>query len=132
MKYILLTLLFFNFCGFIEANERPNILVIMADDLGYGDLSIQGAQDLQTPNIDKIAKQGLIFNQFYANSTVCSPSRASFITGKYPDKAGVPGVVRQYPSINWGYLDPNTATIADELKQRGYDTALIGKWHLGL
>jgi len=132
MKYFLFTLLFFNFCGFIEANERPNILVIMADDLGYGDLSIQGAQDLQTPNIDKIAKQGLIFNQFYANSTVCSPSRASFVTGKYPDKAGVPGVVRQYPSINWGYLDPNTTTIADELKQRGYDTALIGKWHLGL
>jgi len=104
----------------------------MADDLGYGDLSVQGAQDLQTPNIDKIAKQGLTFTQFYANSTVCSPSRASFISGKYPDKVGVPGVVRQHESINWGYLDPNTKTIADNMKRLGYQTALIGKWHLGL
>ncbi len=132
MKYFLFTFLFFSVCDFLEANERPNILVIMADDLGYGDLSAQGAQDVFTPNIDQLAKQGLTLSQFYANSTVCSPSRASFITGKYPDKAGVPGVVRQHPSINWGYLDPKSQTVADQLKKNGYQTALIGKWHLGL
>ena len=66
-------------------NNPPNILIIFTDDLGYGDLSIQGATDMRTPNIDNIAKQGMIFKQFYANSPVCSPSRASLLTGKYPD-----------------------------------------------
>ena len=113
-------------------NDKPNVLVIMADDLGYGDVAFQGAKDVQTPNIDAIAQQGLSLDQFYANSTVCSPSRAAFLTGKYPDLAGVPGVVRQNQENNWGYLDPNSKTVATELKQLGYQTALIGKWHLGL
>lgn len=113
-------------------NDKPNILVIMADDLGYGDVSFQGAEDVQTPNIDAIANHGLSLDQFYANSTVCSPSRAAFLTGKYPDLAGVPGVVRQNKENNWGYLDLNSKTVATQLKQLGYQTALIGKWHLGL
>ncbi len=112
--------------------KAPNIIVIMADDLGYGDVSFQGATDLKTPNIDSIAQQGISLDQFYANSTVCSPSRAAFLTGKYPDLSGVPGVIRQNKDNTWGYLDPNSPTIAKELKGLGYQTALIGKWHLGL
>lgn len=112
--------------------QQPNILVIMADDLGYGDVTFQGARDVNTPNIDSIAQQGISLDRFYANSTVCSPSRAAFLTGKYPDLVGVPGVIRQDKENNWGYLDPGSPTIATELKKLGYQTALIGKWHLGL
>jgi arylsulfatase A-like enzyme len=110
----------------------PNIVLIMVDDLGYGDLSSYGAPDMQTPNIDALMASGLRFNQFYANCTVCSPTRASLMTGLYPDKAGVPGVIRQTPTSDWGFLDPSAITLPDQLKRADYHTALIGKWHLGL
>lgn len=110
----------------------PNILCILVDDLGYGDLSIMGAEDMQTPNIDAISEQGLTFTNFYANSTVCSPSRASLLTGLYPDMAGVPGVIRQIPDGNWGYLSQKAPSISSTLKTKNYHTAIIGKWHLGL
>lgn len=112
--------------------KRTNIILIVADDLGYGDLSCQGATDMQTPNIDRLSKQGITFTHFYANSTVCSPSRASILTGKYPDLVGVPGVIRQKVDNNWGYLKSNTPLFSDILKANGYHTAIIGKWHLGL
>jgi arylsulfatase A-like enzyme len=103
----------------------------MVDDLGFGDLSCQGATDLRTPHIDQLAEQGMRMTQFYANCTVCSPSRASLLTGRYPDMVGVPGVIRQFENNSWGYLDPAAVLIPAPLNERGYNTAIIGKWHLG-
>lgn len=114
-----------------HGSQTPNILCILVDDLGYGDLSCQGATDLRTPHIDKLAADGMRMTQFYANCTVCSPSRASLLTGRYPDMVGVPGVIRQFERNSWGYLDPQAVLIPEALKQRGYHTAIIGKWHLG-
>ena len=115
-----------------RVNSGPtNILCILVDDLGYGDLSCMGAEDMITPNIDGIASGGLTFTQFYANCPVCSPSRASLLTGMFPDLVGVPGVVRQWDSNNWGNLDDDALLLPQVLKAGGYHTAIIGKWHLG-
>ena len=115
-----------------QTSQSPNIIIIMVDDLGYGDLSCQGAMDMQTPNIDNLSNQGLTFTNFYANSTVCSPSRASLLSGKYPDMVGVPGVIRQNINNNWGNLVEDVVFIPKVLKAKGYRTGIIGKWHLGL
>ena len=118
--------------NFLSAADRPNILFIMVDDLGYRDLSAYGSTDIQTPRIDQLMKNGMRFTQFTANSCVCSPSRAAFLTGRNQDMVGVPGVVRTHDHNSWGYLDPAATTIADIFKENDYRTSLIGKWHLGL
>ncbi len=112
--------------------KSPNVLIILADDHGYGDISAHNGPAIQTPNIDRIAAEGTRFTHFYANSSVCSPSRASLMTGRYPDRAGVPGVIRTHPENSWGYFRQDAATLPATLKQKDYNTALIGKWHLGL
>lgn len=114
------------------AEAKPNFLIIFADDLGYGDVSTYHASDCHTPNIDKLAADGMLFPNMRANCTVCSPSRAALLTGRYPDRVGVPGVIRTNPDDSWGYLAPGIPTIGNELKKAGYHTAVIGKWHLGL
>ena len=115
----------------VHAQDQPNIIFILADDLGYGDLSCYGAKDLQTPNIDALAQQAITFTRAYANSTVCSPSRASILTGNYPDLVGVPGVIRDMQDNTWGNLRDDITTLPEELQKLNYNTALIGKWHLG-
>ena len=103
MNIRLALLLLLAFVSSLSAAERPNIIVILCDDLGYGDLSSYGATDLQTPNIDHLADSGMKWRRFYANCTVCSPTRAAFLTGKFPDQAGVPGVIRTHDTDSWGF-----------------------------
>lgn len=110
----------------------PNILLILADDHGYGDMSVHNGPSIQTPNLDRIAAGGTRLTQFYANSSVCSPSRASLMTGRFPDRVGVPGVIRTHAENNWGYFHQDAITLPSMLKRKDYHTALIGKWHLGL
>lgn len=110
----------------------PNILVVLVDDLGYGDLSCYGSTDMQTPHIDGLVASGMRFNNFYANCPVCSPTRAAILTGCYPDRVGVPGVVRTNPDNSWGYLSPSAVLVPQMLKAAKYRTAIVGKWHLGL
>ncbi len=136
MKYIaLLILIIVTYCPSVaqqKGTTKPNVIVILTDDQGYYDVAACGATDLVTPNMDKLFHEGIKFNNFYANSSVCSPTRASLITGLYPDHAGVPGVIRTHKEDSWGYLNPKAITIADKFRNGGYKTAIIGKWHLGL
>jgi arylsulfatase A-like enzyme len=113
-------------------NKRPNIIIILTDDQGYHDVSYYDSTDLHTPNIDKLCKAGIRFDNFYANSSVCSPSRASLLSGRYPEMIGVPGLIRSDTDANFGYLKPDAILLPSLLKQANYNTALIGKWNLGL
>ncbi|HIL71582.1 MAG TPA: N-acetylgalactosamine 6-sulfate sulfatase, partial [Verrucomicrobia bacterium] len=122
----------YGLCFASTQSEKPNILMILVDDLGYGDLSSYGAKDLKSPNIDRLMTDGIRFNNFYANCPVCSPTRAALLTGRYPDRVGVPGVIRTHPEDSWGFLSRRAVLIPEVLKQVGYVSALIGKWHLGL
>lgn len=109
----------------------PDIVLIVADDLGWGDLGCFGSDQVKSPALDQLAASGQKWTQFYANCCVCSPTRASIMTGCYPDRVGVPGVIRTHPENSWGKL-ADVATLPEILTQAGYRTACIGKWHLGL
>ena len=110
---------------------RPNIIFILADDLGWGDLSCYGRPDYHTPNIDLLASQGTKFTDAYSASAICTPTRCGYITGRYPARFKI-GLEEPLPVTNLNVgLEPGQPTIASLLKQSGYNTALIGKWHLG-
>ncbi len=115
-----------------ESEDRPNLVVIMADDLGYGDLACYGATDMRTPVLDAFCAAGMTFDNFYANCPVCSPTRASLLSGRYPDLVGVPGVIRTHPENSWVYLDTQAEMLPEAARRAGYATAIVGKWHLGL
>ncbi len=109
--------------------KQPNVIVIMADDLGYGDLSCYGATALETPNIDRLASQGIRFTSGYCSASTCTPTRYSFLTGTYAFRQEGTGIA---PPNSPALIRPGTATIASLLQGVGYKTAVIGKWHLGL
>jgi len=111
--------------------SRPNIIFILADDLGWGDLSCYGRPDYRTPNIDLLASQGAKFTDAYSASALCTHSRCGFITGRYPARLKIGLTEPLSVTNNLVGLDPGHPTIASQLKQSGYDTALFGKWHLG-
>lgn len=106
------------------AQDRPNIILIMSDDQGWFDAGFNGNETILTPHLDKLAAQGIIFNRFYSASAVCSPTRASVVTGRNPYRMGI-------PDANSGHMKPEEITIAELLKEQGYSTGHFGKWHLG-
>lgn len=114
---------------------RPNIVFILADDWGWGDLGCYGNQQIKTPNLDRLAKQGTLFTQFYVNGSVCSPTRAAFLTGRFPARLAMHGHLAT-PEQNQSrgmpnFLDPKLPTAARFLQKAGYATGHFGKWHLG-
>ena len=112
-------------------SARPNVIFILADDLGWGDLSCYGRPDYRTPNLDRLAAQGTKFTDAYSASAVCTPTRCGFITGRYPARTKV-GLIEPLTANNQSVgLDPDLPTIGSLLKKSGYETALFGKWHLG-
>ena len=111
------------------AEERPpNVVIVFADDLGYGDLGCYGARGYTTPHLDRMAREGMRFTDFYVAQAVCSASRTALLTGCYPNRVGILGALG--PAAKHGISDAEM-TLGQLLKQRGYATAVYGKWHLG-
>ncbi len=131
LRCLALTPLFSFCCGLgappvhAQGDPRPNIIYILADDLGYGDLGCYGQETLETPNIDRLAAQGMRFTQHYAGNTVCAPSRSALLEGKHTGRTAVRG------NLPYHIMDPEAATLGKALKSAGYDTAIIGKWGVG-
>jgi arylsulfatase A-like enzyme len=122
-------------CSRVADAEQPNIVVIFADDLGYGDLGCYGHPSIRTPNLDRMAAEGLRFTDFYSAAEVCTPSRAALLTGRYAIRSGMcetPGARRVLFPNSQGGLPPDEITLAEALKAHSYATAHIGKWHLGI
>ena len=109
-------------------DSKPNILIILADDAGYSDFGFMGSDEIKTPNLDKLASDGVTFNNAYVSASVCSPSRAGLLTGMYQQRFG--HECNLDSDVNNSF-DPNQITIAEALQTKGYNTGLIGKWHLG-
>lgn len=114
---------------YAQTMEKPNFIVIMADDLGYGDLGIYGSNLIKTPNLDRMAQQGALLNSFYSSANVCTAARGGLLTGKYPIRLDIVSDVAR-PNNNV-HLADDELSLAEALKPMGYQTALFGKWHLG-
>src|SRR5262249_8765237 len=111
-----------------DGARPPNVVIIFADDQGYGDLGCYGAGEFETPNLDRMATEGVRFTDFYVAQPVCSASRAALLTGCYPNRIGI---LRALGPANKHGISANEKTLADVLKTRGYTSAIYGKWHLG-
>ena len=132
LKYTFILICLFPLSCNSKTNQKPtNFIIIFTDDLGYGDLGSYGHPTIKTPNLDKMADEGMRFTQFYVGSSICTPSRAALLTGKLPVQTGMYGQRSVLFPDNAGGLDPKEVTIASALKDYGYSTACIGKWHLG-
>ena len=111
-----------------NTNQAPNFVVVFIDDMGYGDIGTQGATGWTTPNLDKMAAEGMRFTNFYSAQPVCSASRAGLLSGCYPNRIGISGALFPHHEIG---INPAETTIAEILKEKGYATGIFGKWHLG-
>jgi len=130
MKKLILALVYFSLlvsCS-TSTDSKPNIIIILADDAGYSDFGFMGSNEIKTPNLDQLAFDGVTFNNAYVSASVCSPSRAGLLTGMYQQRFG--HECNLDSDVNNSF-DPNQITIAEALKTEGYNTGLIGKWHLG-
>lgn len=128
---LLKTLSFVPLGSTLAQTKRPNFLIIYTDDQGIGDVGAYGATDVKTPNLDRLARSGVRFSNWYSNCPVCSPSRASVLTGKYPQRTGVVDVLDSSAKFDVEGLRAGELTLPRELKRAGYRTGAIGKWHLG-
>ncbi|MGD8499385.1 MAG: sulfatase-like hydrolase/transferase, partial [Phycisphaerales bacterium] len=108
--------------------DKPNLVIVFCDDAGYADVGVFGAEGYETPNLDRMAAEGMRFTDFYVAAASCTPSRAALMTGCYPQRVSLPNVIG--PSAKIG-INSNEQTIAEILKPLGYATACYGKWHLG-
>jgi len=136
LLFLCIPMIFSSSTGFDKSNtDKPNLVLIVADDLGYGDLGIQGSKQIPTPNIDRLAQEGVMFSSAYVSAPVCSPSRAGMMTGKNQVEFGYNNntFLRSQPGFDHDYmgLPVTETTLADRLKDLGYVTGLVGKWHLG-
>ncbi len=113
------------------ADESPNIVIIMADDLGYGDVGCYGSEWTETPAIDRLAEEGMRFTDFHSNGANCTPTRAALMTGRYQQRAGLEGVIYVRGETRQTGLDPSETTLAEMFSDAGYVTGIMGKWHLG-
>ena len=125
------SLLYMNACTQkqeVSTTKTPNIILILMDDMGYGDIGTTGANQYETPNLNKLAKQGMQFTWYYTPQAVSSASRAGLLTGCYPNRIGFSGALPPWAKVG---INSDETTIAEMLKPQGYATSIIGKWHLG-
>lgn len=135
LRFCVMVLLLTCFAPDVQAFARPNVIVVLIDDMGWGDFSCFGNAEAKTPHIDRIASEGIRFEQFYVNAPICSPSRCALVTGQYPQRWNIHSYLnnradnRRRGCAQW--LDPKAITLPRLLKQNGYATGHFGKWHLG-